>query len=57
MEADVRRFDFRATGISWRNQLLSLEDLRATRASLAIAFGSCSFREPMDELIQFGLLS
>ena len=57
VEADVRSFDFSATGISWRNQSLSLDDLRATRASLAIAFGSCSFREPMDELTQFGLLS
>ena len=55
-EADVRRFDVRDSGLSWRDHSLSLDDLCATRASFAIAFGSCSFREPIDELTQLGLL-
>ena len=53
---DVREFDFHAAGVSWRDHSLSVDDLRATRASFATAFGSCSFREPMDELTQLGLL-
>lgn len=40
---------------SWGTHTLSLDVLRATRR-LAGAFGSCSFREPVDELIGAGVL-
>ena len=56
VEAEVRRFHFGASGMSWRDHSLSLDDLCTTRTSLAIAFGSCSFREPIDDLTRLGLL-
>ena len=43
-------FEFADDGIKWRGKLLSAEQLAAARAEFAIAFGSCSFREPVDEL-------
>ncbi|CAN5385212.1 hypothetical protein BH09GEM1_BH09GEM1_06230 [soil metagenome] len=55
-ETDARSFEFGAVGMSWRSHSLSLHDLQATRQSLAITFGSCSFREPLDDLTQLGLL-
>jgi hypothetical protein len=43
-------------GVSWRGHDLSTQDLLEARATFAVAFGSCSFREPIDDLLQFGLL-
>jgi hypothetical protein len=56
MERDIGRFEFHDSGASWRGHTLSVEDIEATRNSFAISFGSCSFREPIDDLTQFGLL-
>ena len=42
--------------IEWRGHTLALSDVVATRNSFAIAFGSCSFREPIDDLHHLGLL-
>jgi hypothetical protein len=43
-------------GISWRGYRLSTEALQGAREKLAFSFGSCSFREPMDELRGMNLL-
>jgi hypothetical protein len=36
--------------IRWRDRTIDAESLRSARARLATSFGSCSFREPVDEL-------
>jgi hypothetical protein len=41
--------------ITWRGHRASLDALAAFRVRAA-SFGSCSFREPMDELQTLGLL-
>jgi hypothetical protein len=45
-----------AGGARWGDRRLSLESLRRARGTMANAFGSCSFREPMDELRGLALL-
>ena len=37
-------------GIRWRNHEVGLDTIKAVRARVATSFGSCSFREPVDEL-------
>lgn len=39
-----------AMGISWRDHRLSWDELAAARERAFTSFGSCSFREPVDEL-------
>jgi hypothetical protein len=48
-EQSLAAFDVGDDGVSWRGQHLSLPDLQATRSRFALSFGSCSFREPVDE--------
>ena len=56
-ESSSEALHFDHAGLAWRGQSLSLEDLHATRKSFAMSFGSCSFREPLDDLTKLGLLS
>ncbi len=55
-EREATAFCFSDDAIRWRDHSLALDDVIAARSSFAIAFGSCSFREPMDDLHQLGLL-
>lgn len=56
MEEQCRlEFRFELEGISWRNHQIRNEQLREGR-NFAIAFGSCSFQEPIDDLKTLGLL-
>jgi hypothetical protein len=41
--------------LTWRDHRFSESMLRDARHSVALSFGSCSFREPVDELTQLGL--
>jgi len=50
LETDLAAFWSDATRIGWRNDCVSESDLADMRSSLAISFGSCSFREPINEL-------
>ena len=43
--------------ISWREYVVSMAELSTVRRRLAIAFGSCSFIEPIDDLIALGMLT
>lgn len=47
-ERDPASFDF-DDGVSWRGHRLTSEQLVSGRQSI-VSFGSCSFREPVDEL-------
>jgi hypothetical protein len=49
-------FTFGADGLRWRDQHVPLEQIARARASFAVAFGSCSFREPVDDLQELALL-
>ena len=50
---DAFRFD--GDGVTWRGRRLDDDSLARARR-LAVAFGSCSFREPLDDLKTIGLL-
>ena len=43
-------FTFGSDGVSWRERHVSVEHLARARDTFAVAFGSCSFREPVDDL-------
>lgn len=49
-EEDPSAFCFPDDAIVWRGKRIGAEQLQASRAEFAISFGSCSFREPVDEL-------
>lgn len=51
---DVIRME--ESGVMWRGHLLSLEALAASRERSTRSFGSCSFREPLDDLAGLGFL-
>lgn len=51
-ESDGGAFEFSNDEIQWRGHRVSASELAAVRGGLAISFGSCSFREPVDELAQ-----
>lgn len=49
-ERDAAAFTFAARELRWRERSVPLAHVQQTRDAFAIAFGSCSFREPVDEL-------
>ena len=51
---DAFRFD--DTGVTWGGQRLSRDQLASSRLGAITSFGSCSFREPIDDLASLGLL-
>ncbi len=55
-EEDPRAFRFTEGGVQWGDAYLSAEELADMRANFAIAFGSCSFEEPIADLQALGLL-
>ena len=48
-------FTFGEDGVRWRHRLFPPDELQRARDG-AISFGSCSFREPVDDLTALGLL-
>jgi hypothetical protein len=55
-EDDPASFHFTRESVRWRDEVLNTQRLAECRTSFAIAFGSCSFREPIDDLHRLGLL-
>lgn len=55
-EQNMGAFEVADHGISWRGHTLSADDLTKTRSRFALSFGSCSFREPVDEAHALHLL-
>ena len=49
-ESDASAFTFSDDAIQWRDKRVGLEQILASRSEFAISFGSCSFREPVEEL-------
>jgi hypothetical protein len=54
-ETSPGAFAFDADGVTWGNRRATTPAIRAARANFALSFGSCSFREPVDELRALGL--
>lgn len=50
LEARAEAFEVTEQGVRWNGQLLDLGALRRLRRDGLRSFGSCSFREPLDEL-------
>ncbi|MGH7619150.1 MAG: hypothetical protein ACREPM_18165 [Gemmatimonadaceae bacterium] len=49
-ERDAAAFELGDDRVGWRGHSLSADDARRVRERVAVSFGSCSFREPVDEL-------
>jgi hypothetical protein len=49
-ESDPAAFVIQDQTIAWRDHVADLDAIQTTRARIATSFGSCSFREPVDEL-------
>jgi hypothetical protein len=49
-ETDAGAFVFSDDAIIWRGQRIGADQIIAMRSTFGISFGSCSFREPIDEL-------
>jgi len=55
-ERDAGAIRFDGSGVEWRGERLSTEEIARARTGFALSFGSCSFREPIEELQALGLL-
>jgi hypothetical protein len=55
-ERDASSIEFGDDSVRWRGHAIALDRLRGARATLALSFGSCSFREPIDDLRRLALL-
>jgi hypothetical protein len=55
-EKSPEAFQFDSGGATWRDEMIVRGQLRNSRSLLAIAFGSCSFEEPIEDLKEIGLL-
>src|SRR5439155_26593021 len=53
-DTDRDAFAFDDDAATWRDHRIATADLRAARQLLCTSFGSCSFREPVDELAALG---
>ncbi len=55
-ERSSAAFSFDDNSAAWRDLRVSTEQLAKSRERFALSFGSCSFTEPMDDLLSLGLL-
>lgn len=55
-ETSPAAFRFDDEGVTWREHHLTLRRLSVARKQTAVAFGSCSFEEPVQDLKKMGLL-
>jgi hypothetical protein len=55
-ETDPRAFEFGDDAAAWRGHSVAADDLARVRRDFAIAFGSCSFEEPLADLKELGWL-
>lgn len=56
VESDRKALKFEEHGVSWRGNHVNLDDIVQLRTRVAVAFGSCSFDEPVTELRALHLL-
>jgi hypothetical protein len=56
-DTDRAAFAASAAGLTWRNRSFGVRTLRSVRRELFPAYGSCSFTEPVDDLVAMGLVA
>jgi len=56
-DGDASAFVFAEQGVEWRGQRIDAAGLASTHGRVFGSFGSCSFREPVDDLRSMALLS
>lgn len=56
LESDPDSFSFDDDGAAWLGERMGLEDLRRSRETFALSYGSCSFTEPVEDLDRLHLL-
>ncbi|HEY6485405.1 MAG TPA: hypothetical protein VIX83_03375 [Candidatus Cybelea sp.] len=56
-EEDPNAFGFEASEMRWREQRIGVARLRETRERAFVAYGSCSFAEPVGDLTALGILT
>ena len=56
-ESDSHAFVFKDDAILWRDKRITTGQIEASRREFAVSFGSCSFREPINELTPLTLTS
>jgi hypothetical protein len=49
-ERDVTALRFEPAGVRWRERLITADAIRTSRGTFMRSFGSCSFREPLEDL-------
>lgn len=55
-EEDPAAFEFADGWFRWREIFAPIESIRSSRADQFLGFGSCSFDEPLEDLVELGLL-
>jgi hypothetical protein len=55
-EEEPTAFRFGDDGLEWRGRTATARQITSARSSLGLAFGSCSFQEPVEGLRAIGLL-
>lgn len=55
-ERDPEAFRMTPAGLTWDSWTVSLDQLEALRATFALSYGSCSFDEPLEDLVSLGWL-
>jgi hypothetical protein len=55
-ERDTKSIAFTSSGVTWRGHTIAAAAIRDARAHAATSFGSCSFAEPVSDLVSLGLL-
>lgn len=55
-EEEKSAFTFESDSFAWRDRRVGVEELETTRREAFVAYGSCSFAEPVADLTAMGLL-
>lgn len=55
-EENVREFSFTEDYLKWKDYELSWQHIKEARENLMVSFGSCSFTDPVEDLIELKLL-
>jgi hypothetical protein len=55
-EEDASAFAFAGDAFSWRDERMTLAQIDQMRRAAFVAYGSCSFTEPVEDLLALGIL-
>jgi hypothetical protein len=56
-EEEPAAFEFDEESFSWRGERIGVRELALTRREAFVAYGRCSFAEPVDDLTALGILA